>query len=61
MKTIKALHNKGARELVVIKAADFRWLLAEARKTEPVTVEARVIISIPTSPAADWLMVVEEK
>ncbi len=39
-RTIKALRSKGARELVIITAADFRWLLALARKHEEITVDA---------------------
>jgi hypothetical protein len=57
-KTIRALHSKGARELVVIKADDFRWLLALAREKEepagrPITVE-KAGLTVPVGFGA-WL------
>ena len=53
MKTIRAMHSKGARELVVIRADDFRWLLALAREKMPITVE-KAGLTVPMGFGA-WL------
>lgn len=58
MKTIRCMHSKGARELVVIRADDFRWLLALAREKEeaagrPITVE-KAGLTVPMGFGA-WL------